>query len=165
MRAFKIFLAATALAFTMGATPATASVDESSLTEATMASSASTTCHGSGPTAYCITTAPEGIPCPSGWICLYTESAWREMQVRWPAGNYHPDFGLIPCPAGVPCNNGGPGFDDEMSSWRNNTDIFYCVDSDPRPGSPTINMPPRTGSAYIDDSWNDWGSALSSSGC
>ncbi|PRY41356.1 hypothetical protein [Umezawaea tangerina] len=149
--------------------PAAAAVDESPLTKTSMPRSAATTCDNSAGTGHCVTTAPieDGIiPCPAGWICLYTASGWREMQVRWPAGNYHPNFALIDCPSGVKCNHGGRGFNDEVSSWANNgTGILYCVNWDAAAGSLNNDMPSGTQGSYIGDLWNDQSSALSSSGC
>nr|CEL21903.1 hypothetical protein [Kibdelosporangium sp. MJ126-NF4]CTQ92683.1 hypothetical protein [Kibdelosporangium sp. MJ126-NF4] len=85
------------------------------------------------------------------------------MQVRWPAGNHHPNFALITCPPGV-CTNGGPGFDDETSSWANRTNILYCVYLDARPFPPKLDMPPGT-AGNINDVWGERASALSHSGC
>ncbi|WP_020666157.1 peptidase inhibitor family I36 protein [Amycolatopsis nigrescens] len=152
MRAFKIVLAVAALAFTMGAMPGTASADESSLTEATMSSPASTTCHESGLTRYCKTVQSGQIPCSGGWICLFTDADYRGVMFSWPAGNHHPNFARI------------PGLNDAATSWVNNTSILYCINWDAAPGL-NNDMPPMTKGGYLGDVWNDQASALSSSGC
>ncbi|MFC0111839.1 peptidase inhibitor family I36 protein [Kibdelosporangium aridum] len=168
MRANKTFLTVTALAFGMVSMPGAASADESPSTESSMPQSAFTTCHGSGLTSYCKTIQAGEIPCQTDRICLYTNANWSGMMVSWAEGNYHPNFATISCQSGsssVSCPNGGWGFDDETSSWINNTDRLYCINWEARPGSTNNDMPPRTGGRYIGDVWNDKASALSNSGC
>ncbi|WP_277350316.1 peptidase inhibitor family I36 protein [Nonomuraea composti] len=141
-----------------------------------MPSSVITSCNNSTGTGYCISYAPreEGyIPCPTGYLCLYTDVDWKGMQVRFPAGNWHPNLSYIKCPAhdgdeDYYCTT-EEDFNDEVSSWANNaTGIMYCVNwsISGEPGAPYNNdMPPGTQGSYIGDLWNDQASALSKQGC
>nr|WP_083467201.1 peptidase inhibitor family I36 protein [Kibdelosporangium sp. MJ126-NF4]CEL21901.1 hypothetical protein [Kibdelosporangium sp. MJ126-NF4]CTQ92680.1 hypothetical protein [Kibdelosporangium sp. MJ126-NF4] len=166
MRAIKIFLTVTALTFAMGAAPGTASADKSPSTDTAMPQVA-TTCHESGLTFYCKTIQSGPIACPDGWVCLYTDANFRGMQVRWPAGNHHPNFTSITCQSGgssVNCPHGsGQDFNDEASSWANFTNRLYCINWDTRPG--LNNDMPVGSQGNIGGGWNDEASALSSSGC
>jgi Peptidase inhibitor family I36 len=154
-----------------GTTAYTASAAESPL-EGPMPRSAATTCDNSTGTGYCITTAPpsEGyIPCPTGYMCLYSLAGWKGMQVRFPAGNWHPNLGYIKCPVSDFCKDDDDGFNDEVSSWANNgTGILYCVNWDivgEGEGWRNNDMPSGAQGSYIGDLWNDQASALSNSGC
>ncbi|MFI6905735.1 peptidase inhibitor family I36 protein [Nonomuraea sp. NPDC050394] len=127
-------------------------------------------CRSDGPNMYyCVTAIPNNvfIPCPARNICLYTNADWTGMQVRWPAGQYHPNFAIIRCPSGY-CDGGdlNGDFNDEVSSWANNhTGYEYCVRTDAGTGGRVTAMPSGTQDNWIAAGWNDVISSLSSSGC
>lgn len=147
MRIVKTLLATTALAFTL-AEPGTASAAPAAGTDYVTVPGIS----------------DEFIPCPSGWVCLYTNEDFTGLQVRWPAGNYHPDFDSISCPPGY-CRS-GDDFNDEMTSWANNgTGIRYCFSRDRNGGGWDLSMPSGQQSRNVGSSANDQASSLSNSGC
>lgn len=104
------------------------------------------------------------ISCPSGWLCLYTNADFSGLQVRWPAGNYHPDFDSIACPEGY-CRS-EDDFNDEVTSWANNgTGIRYCISEMRDGGGWDLTMPSGQQSRNVGSSVNDRASSLSNSGC
>jgi hypothetical protein len=129
-------------------------------------------CHNElGTRSYCIAYANPSdgyIPCPSGYVCLYSNTDFKGTQVRWPSGHYFPNFDNIPCELNVfDCMHGGAGFNDETTSWSNRTDRLYCVTKDVGAQFPNNDMP-NTGfnqGPNIGSEWNDVVSALSYLGC
>ena len=66
-------------------------------------------------------------PCPQGSVCLYQNGHQTGAGVFVTAGISIANLGTISCPA---CTNGVNGsngtFNDQMSSWKNASNMNYC---------------------------------------
>lgn len=96
--------------------------------------------------------------CLSGYICLYAGLNGTGYTFRLRAGQYHPNFLLIACPVSEGCTNGD--FDNDASSWHNNTTMKYCVSSHGHGNGSDNSMPAGTSGNFI----NGWENAPSSIG-
>ncbi|WP_113692490.1 peptidase inhibitor family I36 protein [Amycolatopsis albispora] len=107
--------------------------------------------------------------CPEGRVCLFPGLNQRDGIVSWKAGHYESDFARIPCTPDNSSCNGLPGqvptFDNDASSWFNNTNMVYCVSRLPNGGGhPDNTMPPKMGGPFTSE-WDNDASSLSYLGC
>ena len=101
--------------------------------------------------------------CPLNSLCLYVDVDYQGQVVYyWPAGAYTSDFRTIACSI---CGQGDPDFDDDASSWFNNTNMTYCVSWYINGGNPDNTMPPGSRGNFTTTGWNDKASSLSFIGC
>lgn len=100
--------------------------------------------------------------CPSGTLCLYAGKNQTQFQYRVLPGNYHPDFRLIACDVALGCTNSQ--FDNDASSWVNNTSLRYCVSQEVNGGGLDNSMPPGT-SGNFTSGWDNVASSLGYIGC
>jgi len=166
MRINKTLFAAAALAFGLtaaGTASASASTSTTASTTASASASAETAHLTTAGTTYYKTYSTSYIACPAGRLCLYTAPHYRGLQVSWKAGDYTPDFQTIKCASGWCQSNGD--FNDEASSWANNsTNMSYCVSQDAQGGGPENTMPNLT-QGNFKNGWDGIASSLSFQGC
>ncbi|MFI6518064.1 peptidase inhibitor family I36 protein [Spirillospora sp. NPDC050679] len=101
--------------------------------------------------------------CPSGSVCLYAHTDYRGFLAGWRAGTYTASFTTIPCTSAQGCYTNND-FNDEASSWYNNTNMNYCVSADINGGNPDNTMPAHTYGNFTSD-WQDRASSIGYINC
>ncbi|MEQ4302539.1 peptidase inhibitor family I36 protein [Plantactinospora sp. B6F1] len=102
--------------------------------------------------------------CPAGYVCLFVDVDQKTGGYMWAAGAYHSNFTQLPCEPGWKCKTLGD-FNDEASSWHNNTNRTYCVSWGINGGNPDNSMPPGTYGNFTTTGWNDEASSIGFIGC
>jgi Peptidase inhibitor family I36 len=63
--------------------------------------------------------------CPMGYVCLFEHSDARGTMVKFTANQNASDLSRYLCPVSH-CWHGGANFNDDMSSWVNNSGVKFC---------------------------------------
>jgi hypothetical protein len=63
--------------------------------------------------------------CPMGYVCLFEHSDARGTMFKFTANQNAADLGRYLCPV-THCWHGASNFNDDMSSWVNNSGVKFC---------------------------------------
>lgn len=101
--------------------------------------------------------------CQPGYVCLWSginQSGWGWAWAPGVGGGQS-DFTKVYCPV---ADCGDPDFNDDASSWHNNSGYTSCVSWHIGGGDPDNTMPRGSRGNFTTD-WNDEASSISFQGC